>query len=68
MKLFVEGYSYKEEASKALLKKILNFEQGGVYSTDMVGYYYSNDVNDTVFFLPKVVMDQNDKVFHKHNP
>ena len=68
MKLFVEGYSYKEEASKALLKKILNFEQGGVYSTDMVGYYYSNDVNDTVFFLPKVVMDQNDKVFHVHNP
>ncbi len=68
MKLFVEGYPYKEEASKALLKKILNFEQGGVYSTDMVGYYYSNDVNDTVFFLPKVVMDQNDKVFHIHNP
>lgn len=68
MKLFVEGYQYKEEASKALLKKILNFEQGGVYSTDMVGYYYSNDVNDTVFFLPKVVMDQNDKVFHKYNP
>ena len=68
MKLFVEGYPYKEEASKALLKKILNFEQGGVYSTDMVGYYYSNDVNDTVFFLPKVVMDQNDKVFHVHDP
>lgn len=68
MKLFVEGYPYKEEASKALLKKILNFEQGGVYSTDMVGYCYSNDVNDTVFFLPKVVMDQNDKVFHIHNP
>lgn len=68
MKLFVEGYPYKEEASKALLKKILNFEQGGVYSTDMVGYYYSNDVNDTVFFLPKVVMDQNDKVFHIHSP
>ena len=68
MKLFVEGYPYKEEASKALLKKILNFEQGGVYSTDMVGYYYSNDVNDTVFFLPKVVMDKDDKVFHKYSP
>ena len=63
MKLFIEGYEYKDEASKALLKKILNFEQGGVYSTDMVGYYYSNDVKDTVFFLPKVVMDGKDQVF-----
>ena len=63
MKLFIEGHEYKDEASKALLKKILNFEQGGVYSTDMVGYYYSNDVKDTVFFLPKVVMDWNDQVF-----
>ena len=68
MKLFIEGHEYKDEASKALLKKILNFEQGGVYSTDMVGYYYSNDVKDTVFFLPKVVMDRNDKVFHKYDP
>ena len=68
MKLFIEGYQYKEEASKALLEKILKFEQGGVYSTDMVGYYYSNDVKDTVFFLPKVVMDRNDEVFHRHNP
>ncbi len=68
MKLFIEGYQYKEDASKALLKKILNFEQGGVYSTDMVGYYYSNDVKDTVFFLPKVVMDRNDKVFHQYDP
>lgn len=68
MKLFIEGHEYKDEASKVLLKKILNFEQGGVYSTDMVGYYYSNDVNDTVFFLPKVVMDKDDKVFHKYDP
>ena len=68
MKLFIEGHEYKDETSKALLKKILNFEQGGVYSTDMVGYYYSNDVKDTVFFLPKVVMDKDDKVFHKYDP
>ncbi len=68
MKLFIEGYEYKDETSKALLKKILNFEQGGVYSTEMVGYYYSNDLKDTVFFLPKVVMDKDDKVFHKYDP
>ena len=68
MKLFIEGHEYKDETSKALLKKILNFEQGGVYSTDMVGYYYSNDVKDTVFFLPKVVMDKDEKVFHKYDP
>jgi len=68
MKLFIEGHEYKDEASKALLRMILNFEQGGVYSTDMVGYYYSNDVKDTVFFLPKVVLDRDDKVFHKYDP
>lgn len=68
MKLFIEGHEYKDEASKALLKRILNFEQGGVYSTDMVGYYYSNDVKDTVFFLPKVVMDRNNLVFSHCTP
>lgn len=68
MKLFIEGHKYKDDASKALLKKILNFEQGGVYSTDMVGYYYSNDVKDTVFFLPKVVMDRYDQVFSHCSP
>lgn len=44
MKLFIEEHSYSTEESKALLKKILNFEQGGSFSTDMVGYYYSNDI------------------------
>ena len=68
MKLFIEEHKYYTEESKALLKKILNFEQGGSFSTDMVGYYYSNDIHDTVFFLPKVVMDKNDKVFGKYAP
>lgn len=68
MKLFIEEHSYSTEESKALLKKILNFEQGGSFSTDMVGYYYSNDIHDTVFFLPKVVMDKEDKVFGKYAP
>lgn len=68
MKLFIEEHPYKTEESKALLKKILNFEQGGSFSTDMVGYYYSNDIHDTVFFLPKVVMDKEDKVFGKYEP
>ena len=68
MKLFIEEHSYSTEESKVLLKKILNFEQGGCFSTDMVGYYYSNDVKDTVFFLPKVVMDKDDLVFGKYKP
>lgn len=68
MKLFIEEHQYSTEESKSLLKKILNFERGGSYSTDTVGYYYSNEVNDTVFFLPKVVMDKNDKVFHHCTP
>lgn len=68
MKLFIEGHKYNDEASKSLLKKLLIFEQGGSYSTDMVGYYYSHDVQDTVFFLPKVVLDRDNKVFHKCSP
>ena len=68
MKLFVEEQKYSDAKSKALLHKILNFEQGEAYRPEMVGYYYSNQINDTVFFLPKVVMDINDKVFHKYKP
>lgn len=68
MKLFIEEHKYSTEESKALLKKILNFEQGGSFSTDMVGYYYSNDIRDTVFFLPKVVMNKDDLVFDKYKP
>lgn|GEM_PF-82937 len=68
MKLFVEEHQYTDDNSKALLHKILNFEQGGAYRPEMVGYYYSNQINDTVFFLPKVVMDKDDKVFHKYKP
>lgn len=68
MKIFIEEHRYETDESKKLLKKILNFEQGGSFSTNMVGYYYSNDINDTVFFLPKVVMDKDDKVFGKYKP
>lgn len=68
MKIFIEEHQYSTEESKAMLKKIINFEQGGSFSTDMVGYYYSNDVHDTVFFLPKVVMDDKDLVFGKYEP
>lgn len=68
MKLFIEEHRYETDEAKDLLKKILNFEQGGGFSTNMVGYYYSNDINDTVFFLPKVIMDKDDKVFGKCKP
>ena len=68
MKIFIEEHQYKTDESKSLLKKILNFEHDGGFSTDMVGYYYSNEVRDTVFFLPKVVMDEKDLVFGKYDP
>ena len=63
MRIFVEEYPYRSEAAKAILD---NFEpkttENGV-SSEYVGYCYDKNIQDCVFFLPKVICDVNDKVF-----
>lgn len=63
MYIIVEGYRYQTEAAKVVLQKIHPLEQDRAISMYYVGYYYSNELNDTIFFLPKVVIDENGKLF-----
>ena len=70
MIILVEEYPY--DASL-----ILPYLQGGIenlvgedqkISVGYVGYYFNSNINDCVFFLPKVVMDNTDKVLGKCRP
>ena len=63
MYTIVEGYRYQTEAAKAVLQKVHPLEQDRAISMYYVGYYYSNELNDTIFFLPKVVVDEKGKLF-----
>lgn len=70
MKLIVEGFQYRSPEAKALLKEVFPLEQDGVSSIDFVGYYYNSKLEDTVFFLPKVVVDERGYLFEneKYDP
>lgn len=68
MRLIIEEYPYQSKDAIALLTKLGLYEQNGRVSVDSVGYHFSTAINDTIFFLPKVVIDENGKVFHQYNP
>lgn len=65
MYLIIEEYQYRTEAAKRLLHEVFPWEQEGAVGIDCVGYHYSHKLNDTVFFLPKVVVHENGKLFGK---
>ena len=68
MKLIVEEYYYKSALAHDIIRgfnhKIL---RDGI-STDCVGYCYSRQLKDCVFFVPKVICDENDKILGKYSP
>ena len=69
MKLLIEGYHYKPEAVKSLGSLMGDMTwSDGTKSEGFVGYYYSAQLGDCVFFLPKVVLDKNGKLFGRYNP
>ena len=70
MIVLVEEYPYDANL-------ILPYLQGGIgnlvsedqkISIGYVGYFFNSSINDCVFFLPKVVMDNTDKVLGKCRP
>ena len=75
MKLLIEEYSYTLDDE---LKKILcgigldwNTTQSGKVSLSYVGYFYNHKINDCVFILPKVLLEDVGKkelVFGQHKP
>lgn len=68
MYILIEEYKYSltEELKKVLHGVDALSSIDGKVSLNLVGYYYNTLLDDCVFILPKVVLDQNDWVFgHK---
>lgn len=69
MKLLIEGYHYKPEAIESLGRLMGDLTwRDGTKSKEYVGYYYSAQLGDCVFFLPKVVLDERGMLFGKYDP
>ena len=69
MKLLIEGYHYKPEAIESLGRLMGDLTwRDGTKSKDYVGYYYSAQLGDCVFFLPKVVLDEKGMLFGRYDP
>lgn len=69
MKLLIEGYHYSSEAIKSLGRLMGDLTwRDGTKSKNYVGYYYSAQLGDCVFFLPKVVLNEDGKLFGRYNP
>lgn len=64
MKLLIEDFEYNTPAIKDFLKGF-ELHKGKV---PFVGYLYSKALEDCVFFLPKVILDEKGKVFSKYDP
>lgn len=66
MKLLIEGYPYPVDRLNELLPNVDELDVvDGVAYVSYVGYYYYAEKGQSVFILPKVVVDQNDNVFGK---
>lgn len=71
MKILIEEYRYDASLVRRYLHDIDELDVvEGLISVSYVGYFYNNshDVNDCVFILPKVLIDENNKVFGKCTP
>ena len=73
MRILLEEYQYNAALVRDVLQGIdalQNIE--GQVSLSYVGYFYNPKLNggkgDTVFILPKVLMDEGGKVFSKYSP
>lgn len=73
MKILVEEYQYDAALVRDVLQGVDALQNvEGQVSLSYVGYFYNPKLNggkgDTVFILPKVLMDEQGKVFSKYSP
>jgi hypothetical protein len=69
MRILVEEYQYEADLVRDVLygvDALQNVE--GLVSLSYVGYFYNTRLKDCVFILPKVLMDEQGKVFGKYAP
>ena len=69
MKLIVEGYPYKAQEVERVLQGIdVPQNKDGLVRVNYVGYFYNKRLNDCVFFLPKVVINEQRKLLNRYMP
>ena len=69
MRVIIEGYCYRAEAVRELLHELSPLENvEGEISVGYVGYYYHPQLQDCVFILPKVLVNEENKVFSRLDP
>ena len=69
MHILIEEHQYPVERVKPILSGL--YTPSDIEKTvqvKYVGYYFNPTLNDCVFILPKVLLDENDKAFGKYNP
>ena len=66
MKILIEGYQYQEADVKHILQGFEPYTKNGKTNIDYVGYFFSKEIDDCIFFLPKVLMNEkNEILFHE---
>lgn len=69
MRVIIEGYCYRASAVRDVLHELSTLENvGGEISVGYVGYYYHPQLRDCVFILPKVLVNEENKVFSRLDP
>jgi len=69
VRVIVEGYCYRASAVRDVLHELSSLENvGGEISVGYVGYYYNPQLRDCVFILPKVLVNEENKVFSRLDP
>ena len=69
MRILIEEYKYRAQEVREVLRGIDALEDvDGYVCVNYVGYFYNPHINDCVFILPKVLMDESNKVFRHLSP
>ena len=69
MRVIIEGYCYRACAVRDVLHELSTLENvEGEISVGYVGYYYNPQLKDCVFILPKVLVNEENKVFSRLDP
>ena len=69
MRVIIEGFNYRSESVREILHELSPLENvEGAVSVSYVGYYYNARLRDCVFILPKVLLDEQDRVFSRLDP
>ena len=69
MRILIEEYKYRAQDVRDVLRGIDALEDvDGYVCVNYVGYFYNPHINDCVFILPKVLMNESNQVFSHLSP